>query len=139
MNTTSQNVNNIIKPEENMNNIVSIVEIPTSDFSRAVTFYQNILNVVIEEADMDGIQMGILPSDGETASVVLVKGSDYKPTSEGTVVYLNPGNDLQATLDKVEKNGGKVIMPKTQISPEIGFFSLFLDTEGNKLGLHSTR
>jgi uncharacterized protein len=104
-----------------MKNLISIVEIPTSDFSRAVTFYQKILGVNIEEVEMDGTLMGVLPSNGETVNVVLVKGDDYKPT-----------------LDEIEQNGGKVIVPKTEISPEMGFFALFIDTEGNKLGLHSS-
>ena len=120
-----------------MKNLISIVEIPTTDFSRAVAFYQAILGVSIEEMEMDGVQMGIFPSDGETVNVVLAKGSDYKPTTDGAVLYLNAGNNMQATLDKIEPNGGTVIVPKTEISPEMGFFALFIDTEGNKLGLHS--
>lgn len=108
------------------------------DFSRAVAFYQAILGVSIEEAEMAGVQMGLLPGDGETVNVVLAKGDDYKPTTDGAVIYLNTGNDLQSTLDKVAANGGEVIVPKTEISPEMGFFALFFDTEGNKLGLHSS-
>ena len=122
----------------NMNNLISIDEIPTTDFARAVKFYQTILGVTIEEVDMDGMLMGVLPSDGETVNVVLVNGNDYKPTTDGAVLYLNAGNDLQPMLDKVEQNGGQVILPKTEISPEMGFFALFIDTEGNKLGLHSS-
>ncbi len=121
-----------------MKNLISIVEIPTTDFSRAVKFYQAVLGVSIEEIDMDGTQMGVFPSDGETVNVVLVKGTDYKPTADGAVLYLNAGNDLQPTLEKVEQNGGQVIVPKTEISAEMGFFALFIDTEGNKLGLHSS-
>jgi len=117
--------------------LISIVEIPTTNFLRAVTFYQTVLGVKIEEVDMEGTQMGIFPSSGDTVSVVLVNGNDYTPTKNGTVVYLNAGNDLQPTLNEVEKNGGKIILPKTKISPEMGFFALFIDTEGNKLGLHS--
>ena len=120
-----------------MRNLVSIIEIPVEDFSRAVAFYEAILGVSIEEAEMAGVQMGVLPSDGETVNVVLAKGSDYKATTDGALVYLNGGNDLQSVLDKVASNGGEVIVPKTEISPEMGFFALFLDTEGNKLGLHS--
>ncbi len=120
-----------------MKNLVSIIEIPVKDFSRAVAFYQAILGISIEEAEMPGVQMGLFPSDGETVNVVLAKGADYKPTTDGAVPYLNAGNDLQSTLDKVEPNGGKIIVPKTEISPEMGFFALFFDTEGNKLGLHS--
>lgn len=121
----------------NMSNLISIVEIPTTDFSRAVKFYQTILDLAIEEIDMDGTQMGVLPSDGENVNVVLVKGNDYKPTTDGAVLYLNAGNDLQPMLDKVSQNGRQVIVPKTAISSEMGYFALFIDTEGNKLGLHS--
>jgi uncharacterized protein len=52
-------------------------------------------------------------------------------------VYLNGGNDLQVILDKIIENQGTVIMTKTHISPEMGYFALFTDTEGNKLALHS--
>ena len=131
-NIQTQNANN-------MNNLISIVEIPTSDFSRAVKFYQTNLDVTKEEVDMGGTQMGVLPSDGETVNVVLVKGDDYTPTVDGSVLYLNAGNDLQPMLDKVAQNGGQVILSKTEISPEMGYFALFIDTEGNKLGLHSVQ
>ena len=122
-----------------MNNLISIVEIPTTDFPRAVKFYQAILGVAIEEIEMDGNQMGVLPNEEGTLNVVLVKGSDYKPTTDGAVIYINAGNDLQPTLDKIEQNGGQVILPKTEISPEMGYFALFIDVEGNKLGLHSAQ
>ncbi|RPD41518.1 VOC family protein [Chitinophaga barathri] len=120
-----------------MKNLVSIVEIPAADLSRSVTFYQAILGILIEQTEMDGVQMGVFPSDGEGVSIVLAKGKDYKPTRDGAVVYLNAGDDLQTVLDKIGPNGGKVLVPKTQISPEMGFFAMFTDTEGNKLGLHS--
>lgn len=120
-----------------MKNLISIVEISVSDFARAVAFYEAVLGLKIEEADMPGTQMGLLPGDDGAVNVVLVKGPDYKPAADGTVVYLDAGNDLQSTLDKIEPNGGTIIVPKTWISPEMGFFALFIDTEGNKLGLHS--
>ncbi|HEX8357122.1 MAG TPA: VOC family protein [Segetibacter sp.] len=127
----------INKTEKSMTNFISIVEIPTTDFPRAVKFYQSILGVSIEEVDMGGTKMGVLPGDEEAVNVVLVKGDDYKPTTDGAVVYINAGKNLQPTLDKIETSGGKVIVPKTEISPEMGYFALFMDTEGNKLGLHS--
>lgn len=122
----------------NGNNLISIVEIPVSDFSRAVKFYETILGIAIEEMEMDGNRMGVLPNDEGTVNVVLVKGNDYRPTPDGAVLYLNAGANLQPTLDKVEQNGGKIILAKTQISPEMGYFALFIDSEGNKLGLHSS-
>lgn len=62
---------------------------------------------------------------------------DSKPSADGTVAYLNTGDDLQVVFDKIVANGGEMVVPKTDISPEMGFFAMFIDTEGNKLGLHS--
>jgi len=120
-----------------MKNLISIVEIPTIEFTRAVTFYQTVLNTSIDEINMDGILMGLFPSDGETVSVALINSSQYKTSTDGSVVYFNAGDDLQPVLDKIKANGGKIIIPKTDIGSEMGFYAMFMDTEGNKLGLHS--
>jgi predicted enzyme related to lactoylglutathione lyase len=121
-----------------MKSLISIVEIPTVDFSRAVVFYQSILDISIEEVDMGQVQMGVFPTNGQAVNIALVKGEDYKPSDNGTLVYLNAGDNIQRLLKNVELNGGKVMVPRTEISPDMGFFALFIDTEGNKLGLHAT-
>ena len=120
-----------------MKNLISIVEIPTIEFPRAVAFYQTILNTSIEEINMDGVLMGLFPSDGENVSVALINSSQYKTSLDGAVVYFNAGDDLQIVLDKIKVNGGKIIVPKTDIGSGMGFYGMFMDTEGNKLGLHS--
>lgn len=120
-----------------MKNLLWTVELPTADLKRAINFYQNMLGVSIEEIDMGETRMGILPSDEGTVSAVLVHGEGYVPSSEGTTAYMEAGEDMQRMLDKVVTSGGQVIVPKTEISPEMGFFALFLDSEGNKVGLHS--
>ncbi len=127
------------KQQSGMKNLISIVEIPVTDFPRAVKFYQAILGVAIEEMEMDGVTMGVLPNEEGMVNVVLAKGTDYKPTADGAVLYLNAGKDLQPMLDKVGRSGGQVIVPKTMINPEMGYFAMFIDSEGNKLGLHSER
>lgn len=129
----------LTKKIEPMKNLISIVEIPVVDFPRAVTFYETVLDVSIREMEMGGVRMGILPGEARAVAVVLAKGEDYKPTLEGAVLYLNAGDDLQPVLDRVKQNGGQIIVPKTAISPEMGFFALFIDTEGNKMGLHSAK
>ncbi|MBM9545886.1 VOC family protein [Leptospira sp. 201903074] len=126
-----------VESKKGVKNMISIVEIPVTNLARAVVFYQTILGVTIEKMTMEDTEMGVLPAGNGSVNVVLIKGNDYVPTNNGALVYLNVGNDLQITLDKVEKSGGKIILPKTQISPEMGFYALFLDTEGNKLGMHS--
>ncbi|MFT3994927.1 MAG: VOC family protein [Dysgonomonas sp.] len=128
-----------IQKVNDMNNLISIAQISVTNLARAVKFYQTILGIAIEEIEMDGNQIGVFPNEEGTVNVVLVKGNDYKPTTDGAVLYLNAGNDLQPILDKIAQNGGQVIVPKTEISPEMGYFALFIDTEGNKLGLHSVQ
>jgi uncharacterized protein len=121
-----------------MSNLISIVEIPTSDFERAVSFYQDILNVKIELTDMGPFKMGLFPNSGEGTFVHLIYGEGYKPSLDGAVVYLNCGEDLQSVADKVQTKGGKIIVPKTEIGPEMGFYAIFIDSEENKVGLHSS-
>jgi len=120
-----------------MKSFISIFEIPAIDFSRAVNFYQSILDVKIQDVDMQGIQMGLFPSDGQVVSGVIVKGEDYEPSTDGVLIYLNGGDDLQVILDRVEINNGQAVVPKTLIDEENGYFALFLDSEGNRIGLHS--
>lgn len=120
-----------------MENIINWFEIPATDFSRAVTFYKAILGLEIKETEMFGTKMGFFPTDGKNISGAIVQGEDYKPSTNGVVAYLNGGKDLQNVLDKVESSNGNVIVPKTLISPEMGYFGMFIDTEGNKMAVHS--
>ncbi|GET45610.1 VOC family protein [Capnocytophaga felis] len=122
-----------------MKHLISIVEIPVIDFERAVTFYSSVLGVNIEKIDMDGTLMGIFLSDEESTNVCLIKDENAQPSANGTMVYFNTEADLQPVLERIEPNGGKILLPKTEISLEMGFFALFLDTEGNKIGLHSEK
>lgn len=120
-----------------MENLITWFEIPASDFERAVSFYNAILGLEINEIEMFGTKMGMFPSDGKNVSGAIVYGEDYKPSSDGVIAYLNGGSDLQLILDKVEDNNGTVIVPKTQISPEMGYFGMFIDSEGNRMAVHS--
>jgi predicted enzyme related to lactoylglutathione lyase len=67
----------------------------------------------------------------------LVHSDDSKPSIEGTLVYFS-SEDLTTELDRVEGAGGKIVVPKTEIG-EFGFFAQIIDTEGNKVGLHSMK
>jgi predicted enzyme related to lactoylglutathione lyase len=120
-----------------MKSFISLFEIPATDISRAVSFYEAILDINIEKMEAQGMEMGIFPYEGQMVTGVIMKVEGYKPSANGVVIYLNGGDNLQHILDKVEKNGGKIIVPKTAHADENGFFALFLDTEGNKLGLNS--
>lgn len=120
-----------------MRHMISWFEIPSADFARATAFYAAILDVEINEIEIDGTRMGLLPMDGENISGAISHGEGWTPGTDGALVYLNGGDDLQIVLDRVEQNGGRVVVPKTEISAEMGFFGLFMDTEGNRVGVHS--
>lgn len=120
-----------------MENFINWFEIPANDFTRAVTFYNAILGVEIKCTEMFGTKMGFFPTDGTNVSGAIVEGADYKPSADGLHVYLNGGMDLQTVLDKIEPNNGTIIVPKTPISPAMGYFGIFIDTEGNKMAVHS--
>jgi len=87
---------------------------------------------------MNGYQMAIFAADDQAVSGMLMLGEHYEPRQTGAVIYLNGGADLSHRLERVVAQGGSVIMPKTPIKDgECGYFALFLDSEGNRIGLYS--
>ena len=67
-------------------------------------------------------------------------GGFHKPSAtDGPLIYLNGNPDVQQVLYKVDSAGGSIMVPKTEISPEYGYMAVILDTEGNRIGLHSTK
>lgn len=120
-----------------MERLVKFMEIPVTDFERAAAFYRAILNVDIQEVEMMGSRMGFFQAAGQDLWGAIVKGEDYTPSSDGVLVYLNAGDDVQKVLDKIEPNVGRLLAPKMQVSEAIGFIGIFTDTEGNKIAVHS--
>lgn len=112
-------------------------EIPVTDFTRAKTFYETVLGITIAPMAMGPTMMGMLSTDPEAVGGAIVQGEGGVPSQNGTLVYLNGGDDLAPMLARVPQAGGRVVVPKTEIGNGFGFFAHFEDTEGNKLGLHS--
>lgn len=116
-----------------MKKLVSWVDIPAVNFERAVKFYNTILGIELQVTDCGKEKMACFPS-GEGA-ISFAPG--FNPSKDGVLVSLNTENDLDNTMNIIEKNGGKIIQPKTKIQAENrGWFSLFIDSEGNKIGLY---
>ena len=112
-------------------------EIPVLDFTRAKKFYETILDLSIHKEEMAGSVMGFFPSENEGIDGAIVKSDGYEPSNKGTLVYLNCEDDLQPVQDKIEDAGGSVLVPKTLITKEYGYYCIFTDTEGNKVALWS--
>ena len=116
-----------------MEKLISWVEIPADDFDRAVDFYNAILGLDLKKEDHGHEKMACFPT-GEGA-IFSKKG--FRPSKDGVIINLFVGNQLDETIEKIKKNGGSVIKGRTKIEAEgQAYFALFIDSEGNKLGLN---
>lgn len=120
-----------------MKNMINWFEIPVSDMNRAVAFYETVLDAKLEQMEMMGMKMAFFPGYEGKVSGGLAQSPMHVPSSSGTLVYLNGNPNLSGMLERAEKAGGSIIMPKTAISPEIGYMAFFVDCEGNTIGVHS--
>ena len=120
--------------------MVSWFEIPVTDMERAKKFYEAVFKMKISVHDFGGTIMGWFPfSESKPgATGTLIKQESYIPSQEGTLIYF-ASSDVQNELDRIAKAGGTILREKTQISPEHGYMAVFLDTEGNRIALHSNK
>lgn len=113
-------------------------EIPTADLARAQRFYGNILGTAFREEQMGpAARIAVFEAPETAIKGCLVNGPHWQPSASGSIVYLNAGADLQNVLDRVPAAGGEVLVGKTLIAPEIGYYAVLKDSEGNSVGLHS--
>jgi predicted enzyme related to lactoylglutathione lyase len=124
-----------------MTNAISWFEIPATDLDRATKFYETIFGITLIPMDMPNIKMRMFPLDDmmtQVGGALVDSGGFHKPSAtDGPLIYLNGNPDVQLVLDKVEAAGGTIVLPKTEISPDYGNMAVLLDTEGNRIALHS--
>jgi len=121
-----------------MQNAINWFELFVNDLDRATRFYEAALEVKLRREEFGGTPMAIFMSaaDGAVGGALVKNGR--KPGGEGTLVYLNANGKLDAVLGRIEKAGGTVVQPRTDIGAP-GFIAMVKDTEGNVVGLHSER
>lgn len=123
-----------------MRNALNWFEIPATNFERAKAFYEDVLQAKMHVMDMPAMdaKYAFFPAELETGGVGggLTQGPGHVPSQTGTLVYLNAGDDLAGPLGRVQQAGGQILVPKTSLGPN-GFMAQFLDTEGNRVALHS--
>ena len=122
-------------------NIVSWVEIPVKQMARAINFYETVFSVGLEKNHGGEFDMAWFPySEGRYGSgaALVCHKEFYQPSPNGVVVYLaSMAGDLDVELERVEDAGGKILQHKNKIFGEHGFLAVILDTEGNRIALHS--
>src|SRR5882762_8121295 len=120
-------------------NALNWFEIPAADISRASKFYEAIFDIGLTSMNMEGMKMAMFPYDGTNGKVggALVQSLMHTPGATGAIIYLNANPDLDLILKRIEKAGGKILMPKTLIDKNTGYMAFLSDSEGNSIGLHS--
>jgi hypothetical protein len=133
-----------LKKIDEHTNVLTWFEIPVSDIDRAKTFYETILDIEMtkqkdgpDEAIFFPFDPNVVQATSGRITGVLSKSERNSPSSTGTVVYINAYPDIQKVLNKVEYAGGKIIAPKMLI--KAGYIAMIIDSEGNKIGLHSEK
>ena len=124
-----------------MDNAISWFEIPATDIDRAQKFYESIFLITMNVMDFPSMKMRMFPLDDmmtQVGGALVDSGGFHKASAtDGPLIYLNGNPDVQHVLDKVVAAGGSIMVPKTEISPDYGFMAVFMDTEGNRVALHS--
>ena len=118
-----------------MKDYVTWFEIPAYDMERAKAFYDHMYGIRMETSRTGEFAMAYFPADNGIGGAV-VQGPGCLPNDTGALIYLNAGPSLELLLGRVADGGGRVVMGRTLISEDSGWFALFIDTEGNRLALH---
>lgn len=119
--------------------MVGWFEIPVTDMGRAKTFYDNVFNIEISIQDINGLKMGWFPLAPDKKGIAgsLVEHEQYVPSATNGAVLYFTCEDVAAVLAKVAAAGGNITQAKKQIGEGHGFMGVFLDSEGNRIALHS--
>jgi predicted enzyme related to lactoylglutathione lyase len=122
-------------------NAINWFAIPVLDLERARSFYCTMLGFEnMPDKETPNGTCALFPQSETGVGGSLNPFMGYKPTAGGGVtIWLNAGDDLQDALDRVEDAGGKILQEKTPIGDDYGFMAMILDTEGNRIGLHSKK
>ena len=124
------------KHERRKNRVVWF-EIPAGDLARATRFYETILATSLKAETFGAHELRVFTHEDDAASGCLMKGPGLEPSKSGAVVFLNADPSLDAVLARVERAGGKIAVPRTDLPGDMGSFAHIIDSEGNRVGLHA--
>ncbi|MBT5925748.1 MAG: VOC family protein [Verrucomicrobia bacterium] len=117
------------------NNLGVWFDVPVKDLDRATTFYAEILSIQVSKQNFNDVEFSVLEhKDGNGGC--LVPRTEEVTSESGILVYFNVHGRLHDAVDKTLTHGGKIVLPIHPIGPH-GFRSIILDSEGNRIALHS--
>jgi uncharacterized protein len=120
-------------------NPVGWFDIHVSDMNRAKKFYETVFDLQLFDLPIEWGKQSLFPFNHENPNIsgALVEKPDFIPSNNNTVVYFET-DDCITEEKRIEQAGGKIIQNKTNIG-DFGFISIFIDSEGNTVGLHSQK
>jgi predicted enzyme related to lactoylglutathione lyase len=125
-----------------MANQVVWFDMPVNDLDRAIRFYSAVLGVALKKEQFSGMSGATLPHEGKDVSGSLVecvgaRADGNAPSRNGPLLYFSCQGRLDQAIAAVVPAGGTVLHAKHSIGP-YGFRAILLDSEGNRIALHST-
>jgi predicted enzyme related to lactoylglutathione lyase len=115
---------------------LSWFEIPAADLSRATRFYETVIDRKLKTETMGPLMLAIFPCDQAGVGGCLIAANGHTPSADGTLVYLVVAA-LDAALERARRAGGKIAQPRTELPEGMGVYAHIVDSEGNRVGLHS--
>ena len=112
------------------------VDIPVLKLGRAIRFYSAVIGMEVEKNDYPGMSIGTFPHKDDEVGGCLYMSETVKPSADGPLIYLNAHGRLDEAIEAAQATGGKVLQAKESIGP-YGYRAIILDTEGNRIALHS--
>jgi predicted enzyme related to lactoylglutathione lyase len=119
-------------------NTVCWVDIPVTNIDRAMKFYTAVLGEAVSKQTMPGMEFALLPHAEDNVSGCLVVMHGNQPSATGPLVYLSVEGRIDDAIKQARDGGGKILNEKEQIGP-YGFRAIVLDSEGNRVALHSQK
>jgi len=120
--------------------VIAWFEIPANDLDRATRFYEAALDAPLQREVFGGVPMSLFGhADADTGGCIVHNPPESKPHANGVLVYLNAKPSVTAALDRIEKAGGKKLGPAVELPNNNGYIGHFLDSEGNRVGLHAPK
>ena len=119
-----------------MDKLIKFIEIPVINLERASNFYKKAFGLSLNNMEMGNTKLAMFCISEDQTNGALVQGDGYQPSKNGTLIYLNGGEDMPSLINRISESGGRITMNRSPLECH-GYIAKFIDTEGNEIGIHS--